>query len=228
MLVNDILEEVRALTHTTAAQFPNATLIKWLNLEYKKLIRWIMTEVDENYFTTYTQIDAVAAQDSYTIGTNVANIKMVKVKPLSTSTDYVISREVDFSKQAYDFNYYATNQATGDVMHQIVGNSLFIAPRFTSDTAGSAGNNQIYYQFEQLQSDLAVGGAEATITIPTDFHYVLPLALKPYIYAALGKVAEKNDSIAEFRMERDNSLYLMHGRDDSKMLISVPNDITLE
>jgi hypothetical protein len=228
MTVNEIFDLVRSTTHTTATQFPNTTLITWLNIEYKKFIRSIMTESDENYFTVSGTTDAVAAQDSYTLNTAVANIKMVKILPLSTSADYVVSREVDFSEQDYDFNYYATNQAVGDATHQIIGNSLFIAPRFTTTSAGSAGNAQIYYQYEQIQSTLAVGGAESTITVPVDFHYVLSLSLKPYVYSALGKINEKNDSVAEFRMEKDNALYLMRGRDESLNLISVPSDTSLE
>jgi len=228
MQVNEIMDLARSQTHTTATQFPNATVIVWLNLVYKKLIRRIITEVDENYFTATGQIDAVANQSSYSLGTNMINLKSVKVLPTPDATDYEVSTEIDFSVQPYDYEYYANNQPNNFYRHQIIGTSLWLAPRFDTDTAGTAGNNQIVYTYEQAQADLSVGGAESTITIPVDFHYVIALGLKPYFYAAIGKTGEKNDAIMEFNLETDTMEYLLRGRDDTANHLSLPNDNILQ
>jgi hypothetical protein len=228
MTVNEILDLARTMTHTTAAQFSNTTMITWLNLEWKKLVRKIMTEVDENYFTETVEEDAVADQSAYGMATTVAYVKLVKIKPTTTSDDYVVSREIDFSKQNHDFEYFASNQSTSNPVHQIIGTSMWIAPRFTTDTAGAAGNKQINYSYEKLQTNLAVGGAETTIGISVDFHSILAMMLKPYIYSALGKINEKNDAVAEARLELNDVLYLMKGRDDTYNSISIPSDSTLE
>lgn len=228
MLVNDIFDLARNNTHTTAAQYPNATLLTWLNIEYKKLVRWIITEATENYFDTYQEIDAVADQSSYTFATNVVAVKMVKVKPTSTSTDYVMSREVDFSKQEHDYEYFANNQPTNEVLHQIIGGALWIAPRFVTATTGSVGNKQIYVEYEKRQSDLAVGGVESTISIPVDYHDVLAAALTPYIFKGLGKINEKNDAVIEFNNMKDNMLYNLRGRDQTRNNFSIPNDDLLQ
>lgn len=228
MLVNDILQLARDSTHTTAAQFPDTTLIKWANIEYKKLIRLIITEAQANYFTVTRQFDAVSGQTSYALATNMVALKLVKVLPTSTATDYAISREVDFAKQPYDINYYASNQPNNDYLHQIVGTNMILVPAFTSTTAGTAGNNQIYQEYEKRQDDLAVGGAESTVVLPLDYHYVLSSSLKPYIFAALGKINEKNDAKAEYKNDQDDMTYFIKGRDDTKNILAMPNDRILQ
>lgn len=214
----------RSETHTTAAQFPNATIIDWLNIVYKKVIRKIMTEADENFFHASKTLDAVAAQSSYILETNFGQLKQLYIKPTSSATDSVVSTEIDFSVQPHDYEYFALNQPTDFPRHQIIGTSLFIAPRFTSSTAGSAGNNQISYIYEKTQADLVVGGAEATISVPLDYHHVLVAGLKPMIYSALGKTNEKNDALAEFNLEVSDMLYMIRGRDNTQNNLLLPDD----
>jgi hypothetical protein len=228
MLVNEIFDLARSTTHTTEAQMPNATLVGWANIEQKKIVRKIVTEAQANYFTISRQFDAVAGQTSYPLATNMLNLKVVKVKPTPTAVDYVVSTEIDFAKQEYDINYYATNQSANDPRHQIIGTNMVLVPAFTSDTAGTAGNNQIYQEYEKRQDDLSVGGAESTIALPVDYHYILALSLKPYIYASKGETNEKNDAIAEYKAELEDMIYMLSGRDDTKNNLSTPNDNHLQ
>ncbi len=228
MLVNEIFDLARATTHTTEAQMPNTTLVGWANIEQKKIVRKIVTEAQSNYFTVSREFDAVAGQTSYALATNMLNLKVVKVKPTPTAVDYVVSTEIDFSKQEHDINYYATNQPNNDYRHQIIGTNMGLVPAFTSDTAGSAGNNQIYQEYEKRQDDLTVGGAENTIALPVDYHYILALALKPYIYASKGETDEKNDALAEYKSELEDMIYILGGRDDTKNNLSTPNDNHLQ
>ena len=228
MTINEVLQLARNLTHTTAEQVPDATAILWANIEYKKLIRLITTEAQANYFTTTRFLDAMADQTAYANATNMLVLKQVKVKPTSTATDFVISREVDFAKQGLDFNFYKTNQPSNQPLHQLVGTNMWLAPAFTSDTAGTAGNNQIYQEYEKRQDDLAVDGAESTNALPVDFHYVLASGLKPYIYAYIGKPNEKNDALSEYKRDQDEMIYQLSGRDDTKNILSIPNDETIQ
>lgn len=230
MEVNKIFTHARSLTHATEAQYPNTTLIDWLNdLVYKPVLRRIITEVGQNYFASTIQLDAVASQNSYNFGTSMGVLKQVRVKPTASATDWQVSREIDFNKQAYAYEYYATNQSTSDYLHQVTGsNSILIAPRFTSATVGSADNNQIELSFDALQSNLAVSGAESTIGLHPDFHHVLVKGLKPHIYAAMGKTNEKNDALTEFNSALDDVCYEMRGRDDTQNFLSLPSDETLQ
>ena len=228
MQVNDVLQLARDLTHTTAEQVPNDTAITWANIEYKKLVRRIATEAQANYFTVTRYLDAVADQTAYANATNMLVLKLVKTLPTSTSVDYAVSREVDFAKLPHDYNYYKTNQPINEPIHQIVGTNMWLAPAFTSSTAGSAGNNQIYQEYEKRQDDLSVGGAESTIAIPVDYHYVLASGLKPYIYGYIGKINEKNDALAEYKLDQDDMIYYLNGRDDTKNNLSTPNDENIQ
>lgn len=228
MQVNSLISLSRAETHTTASQFSDATLAEWLSIIHKKVVRRIISEVNENYLTTYKELDAVANQSSYPLEADFGQLKLLKRKPTPEATNYVISREVDFAIAPSDFEYLALNQPMNDPIHQISGTSLFMAPRFTLATTGSAGNKQIYYEYEKTAGDLAVGGAETSILIPVDFHFVLAKGVKPMIYSALGKIGEKNDAIFEFDKEMDEMIYLLAGRDDTKNHLSIPNDVNLQ
>lgn len=220
----------RSQAHVTEEQYPNATLLDWLNdFVYKPLIRKIIKEVGDNYFNTSLNIDAVASQSSYSYGTNMGVLKQIKVKPTTSSADYVVSTEVDFNKLPFDYEYYAINQSTSSYVHQTRGsNSFLLAPRFTSANAGSAGNSQIVVSFDALQSNLSVGGAEATIAIHPDYHFALVLGLKPLLYAAEGKTNEKNDANSEYNNVVDDVLSAMRGRDDTANFLSTPNDEALQ
>jgi len=230
MQVNSIFTTARSQAHVTEEQYPNATLIDWLNdFVYKPVLRRIMAEAQINLLASTRQIDAVAAQSSYNYGTNMGVLKQIKVKPTADAAEFVVSREIDFNKQDYNYEYFAVNQPSNDYRHQITGsNSFLLAPRFTSDTAGSAGNNQIELAFDALQSNLAVGGAESTIAIHPDFHYILALGLKPLLYSGEGKTNEKNDAKAEFENALDDVLYVLRGRDDTANYLSTPNDEALQ
>lgn len=228
MTVNGILDAARAWTHTTSGQFPNTTLIDWANIVYRKLVKYIVKEVDENYFVTTRIEDAVATQTGYDLQSDVLKIKAVRIKPTTTANLFVPTREVDFSKMLNSMDYYMLYQSIDDPIHQVIGNKLYIAPYFTSSTITGADNNQIEYDYEQRQTDLSVGGAESTVKIPTDYHHVIAIGIKPYIFSAIGKFDKKNDAINEFRMEREEMVAEMTDRDMTKNLITIPNDSNLE
>jgi hypothetical protein len=224
MNVTAILELARNETHTTYAQFPDATIISWLNVVYKKVVRKIMTEADENFFNATKTLTATTAS-SYALEADFGQLKQVKVK-YGASTEYTPSTEVDFSVQPHDYEYYALNQPASLPIHQIVGTSLFIAPRFTADTIN--GTDQIVYQYDKTLTDLETTTTGTQMGLPVDWHYVLVKGLKPMIYSALGKINEKNDAVAEYNNEVSDMLYLMRGRDNTKNNLSVPNDQILQ
>jgi hypothetical protein len=208
MVVNDILELARTQTGQTATDFPNTLLIDWANIVFKECVREIAQDVDENYFTITRTFDASSASDAYALVGDELQIKEVSFKWNTTDTYYQKAREVDFSKLPYGRDYYALYQPSGDSIFQVIGTDLVVAPQFTSDNVGGGGNNQMRYVYEPRQSDLAVGGAESTVTIPIDFHQVLAFGIRPYVYLyarSRGKTRTKAYSL-NFKRRREEEI----------------------
>lgn len=229
MTVNEILDFARDEAHATSAQFPNTKLIIWANIVYKKLVNKIIREVTQNYFPFFQEIDAVTTGDGgYTYDASLNRLKSVKIKPFPDSDKYVVSQETDFSKEAYDISWFMENQPIGTPVHQIIGTKIYIAPQFTADNTGGAGNKQIYLQFEDTPADLVVGGAENTILLPPSQHSVIAYGIIPMIQAANAKKTAEIADRANFNNETDSMIADMSGKDDTAMYIRVPNSIILE
>jgi hypothetical protein len=224
MNVSAILELARNETHTTSAQYPDATIISWLNIVYKRVVRKIMTEADENFFHATKTFTATTAS-SYALEADFGQLKNLKVK-YGTTTEYTPSLEVDFSVQPHDYEYYALSQPTSLPIHQIIGTSLYIAPRFVASTIN--GTDQIVYEYDKTQDELLTTTTGTQMGLPVDWHYVLVKGLKPMIFAGLGKTNEKNDATVEFENELKDVLYLMRGHDDTRNNLKVPNDQALQ
>ena len=58
----------------TSAQFPNATLLPYANLVYKKIANVIIRKVNEKYFYDILTANTVANQSEYTLKTSSGTI----------------------------------------------------------------------------------------------------------------------------------------------------------
>lgn len=229
MTVNSILDLARDMTHTTAAQFSNTKLIVWANIVYQDLVNKICNEVAENYFTFFQEIDAITTgTGGYAYDTSMNKLKVVKIKPTSTATEWVVSTEIDFSKQANDIAWFMVNQSISNPVHQIIGESIFIAPQFVTANTGGVGNKQIYIQFEDSPAELAVNGAESTVKLPLSQHNVIAFGLAPMIQASNGKKNHEQVDQAKYNNRVDVMIASMNGRDDTGMFIRTPSTTNLE
>jgi hypothetical protein len=228
MTVNEILDLARSNTHATAAQFPNATVIKWANIIYKKLIRAITTRVNENFFVVTRQEDVTSGMSSVALQSDVLKIKQVRFKPTTSYDYYIPSIEVDFSKLEHAKDWYLVNQPADKPIHQIIGNTLHFAPKFTATTAGAGDNNQLEYDYEQRATAIAVDGAESTVSIPLDYHYLIAVGVEVYIFKALGKTKEWSNAVALYKMEVEEMISELSNRDETNDQIRTPSELLLE
>lgn len=227
MLVNDVLQLARDITGTTITQYPNATLLPWANIVYRRIIKYIATDIDENAYLVTQSIDA-AVQNSYTLATDILHVKQVRVKTTPTATYYTPAMEIDFSKQPQTIDYFLVSQNSAFPKYQILAGSLYIAPAFTSSTAGGGGNAQILVDYDQRQADLVVGGAESTIKIPKDFHHVIAFGIKPFIEANKKQLQGKQVAQVDFESIVIDMIDQLSDFDDSKMEINRPSETLLE
>jgi hypothetical protein len=228
MTVNAIMDLARNWTHTTAAQCPNATLIDWVNIRYRELLRKVTTEINENYFVTTATVDAVSSSASYALASDFLKLKEVRFKWNAADTVFTKSTEADFSKLPYSVDYYKLYQPIGEPLHQVIGNNLVIAPQFLSTNVLTVDNNQIEYDYEARQVALAVAGSEATVLLPVDYHYVIANGIKQDVLCFVGRMNEKIDAVNDYRMATQEMLANMTDRDVTQNVLSMPSTVNLE
>jgi hypothetical protein len=236
MTVAQIITLARAITHTNSAQVSDAQALIFLNAVYHDKMASVIQMVGEDLFFDVWLADAVASQANgeYILpAPDASNAGMLKLKQLfvkvnSTDTYYTKARQVDLRSLPNDWNWYLENQPMSDPVYFVADQSFFLAPNFTATTAGGGGNAQLKLMGIKREIDLVDSGAEATILLPREFHTVLAIGMKRWIYDLLGKTGEKNDAINEDALETNKMLSALSDRDISLGQASLPQETDLE
>lgn len=237
MTVDNILALGRTLTKTNTAQVSAANGLVFLNSVYHDAVAAFLQYVAEDFLFDIWTTDAIAGQEKgeYVFpapdanNAGLAELKGVEVKPLSTSDYYVKAKPVDIRTLPYTWDWYLANQPASSPIYFVADDSLFLAPNFTSTTAGGADNAQIKLYGTKRVSDLVAGGAESTILIPREYHAkVLAKGLKHMIYDLLQKTSLKNDALTEYENEKLKMTLELSDRDISLGEANLPNDSHLE
>lgn len=237
MTVDNIIALARTLTKTNTTQVSAANGLSFLNAVYHDTVASLLQYVSEDFLFEVWVTDAIAdqAKGEYVFpapdanNAGLAKLKGVEIKPLSTSDYYIKATQVDVRNLTNGWDWYLANQPASTPIYWIADDSLFIAPNFTSDTAGGAGNAQIKLYGTKRVSDLASGGAESTILVPREYHAkVLAKGIKHYIYDLLKKTSSKNDSLVEYENEKQKMILELSDRDISVGLATLPDDNHLQ
>lgn len=236
MTVAEIITLARVVTHTNSAQVSDAQALIFLNAVYHDLMASAVQMVGEDFFFDIWLADAVSGQtngeyifplpDSSNAG--MLKLKQLFVKVANTDTYYTKARQVDVRALQYDWDWYLANQPSSDPVYFIADQSFFLAPNFTATSAGGAGNAQLKLMGIKREIDLGGSGAEATVLLPREFHQVLALGLKPWVYDLLGKTVEKNDAKNEYEIEKNKMLSALSDRDISLGQASMPDESDIE
>lgn len=206
--VNGILDLARLQTHTKTSDLPNTDAIQYLNIAYQRVGAKLVAKLDEKYFYERWTRDAVADQENGEYpypeaGSQQPGMrKLISlwVKTNKDDTHRTKAREVDPSALDFEWAWYLQNQSLGDPIFFIGDESFFIAPGFVAESTGAAGNGQILCEGVKKLVDLEVGGAETTILVPADYHWILAKGMEPNILRQRGKRAEANTAEAEFNL----------------------------
>lgn len=236
MTVDQILTLGGDLAHVNTDQVPTASRVIDLNNVYHDFLSGIRQYVSEDHFLDIWKTDAISGQTNgeYVFptqdGTNagMSKLKQLYVKPRSTDTYYVKATQVDVRTLPYDWDWYLTNQPMDAPIYFVADNSFFLAPNFTDETAGDAGNEQIELYGVKQEVDLASGGAETTILVPREYHSVLAKGVKAYCYARIGKDAEQRVAFAEYEAEKQKAYSELSDRDISEGQAMLPDDTHLQ
>jgi len=116
MDMQGIVDLSRQLSYKTIEQVPDTILLKYSNINYKQLVRKIITEVDENFFY---DVKMLWIECKYK-----ADDKFTK---LSANTLWSLQNSLV---------WYEDYQSTENPFYRIGENSVFIYPKPTEDVTG--------------------------------------------------------------------------------------------
>ncbi len=228
MTVDEILAfgSLNAGTTTTQVWATNALL--FANIVYHELEEAIRNEINEDYFYDYFTTDTVANQTEYVLepqtstSNGINKIISVGIKFTTSDTTYKPVRAYS-SGGLYDtVEWTITNQSQSDPFYIVKDTSLFIYP---APTVAIDDGLRVHASINLV--NLLAWGAETTVKIPPNFHYVISLGMKRYIgwMRSLDGLA-KNGDMAYEKAKQD---LLNHLRDrtitpidqDSPVLTSI-------
>lgn len=233
MTVDKLISLARTLTHTNSSQVTGIQALEFINIIYHKVAWAIISRVDEDFFWDTFTADTVANQNEYVMPLASATvawmdkINRVEVKWASTDTYTTIvwADTLDSYKQRSDAKLQ-TDISTQDAWFDLRDGSLFLYPKPTNSITGGIKINWIVTLI-----DLLTGWAENTI-FPNnsdlrDYHDVLAIWMKQYIFSLQGLSSEKNDSIQEFQLKLDELISHLKNRSLSSVERPLPNATSL-
>lgn len=211
----------------TSAQFPNATLLPYANLVYKKIANAIIRKVNEKYFYDILTANTVANQNEYTLKTSSGTIPWLKkiitvnVKWLNTDTYYTKYEpsSTDLSTQSIDEQVVSPDQWN---FFEVKDGSIFLYPAPTTSIT-----NWLVVEAILTLPDLEVDSTEDEIfpnnTELRDYHEIIALWIVPYIYGKLKQIDLKIAAKQEFNMELETMLDELSDRVDNDLQWTLPN-----
>lgn len=211
----------------TSAQFPDATLLKYANIAYKKFQNALVRKVNENYFYDILYADTVIWQNEYTLKTasgTVVGIKKIitgNIKWKDTDTYYskLAQSSTNLSTQAIDEQAADPDQ---EDFIQIKDGSVFIFP-----TPTEAVTNGIMVEAIITLDDLTVSSIEEEIfpynSELRDYHEIIAVGIVPYIYGTLKQIDLKNNATMEFYNEIERMTDEISDRFNNDLQWTLPN-----
>lgn len=211
-----IIDLALAQTYSDSTQLSQSTDV-YLNIAYHTVENALIEWVGDDFFYEFIETDTIANQNEYPLPestSSVAGFKKVLGVDIKRGTNDVYytklnnARNTEF-KVSLDNLSSNLNQDLG--VFDIKDWSLFIYPTpLTSVTDG------LKVQVLQNLVDISSATAEASIfpwhTELRQWHYVVALCMKPYIFWEKGLYAEKQQSENEARAEIDRMIRTVANR----------------
>ena len=223
MTVDEILSfgSLNAWTTTTQVWATNALL--FANIVYHELEEAIRNEINEDYFYDYFTTDTVANQTEYVLEpqTSTSNgmnkIISVGIKFNTTDTTYKPVRAYASSGLYNSVEWTVSNQSQWDPFYILKDTSLFIYP---APTVAVDDGLRVHVSINLI--NLLAWGAESTVKIPPNFHYVIALGMKRYIgwMRSLDGLAKHGDR--DYEEARQKLLNYLRNR----TIVPIDQDVT--
>lgn len=237
MDVQGIFTLARDLTHTNSTDFPDPTLLTYLNPVKDEYFSYLITWVSENWQWDIWTTQTVLNQSEYVLpeaaSDTEGNIKITAVNityNAETYDDGTIkyrkAREVNPSSLPETWNYYVNNQSKDDPIYFVADKSIFIAPSLHSDdTLSSEG---IELKWIKSIPDYNVSTTENGIRLPLYLHQDLVQWILPYIHRSQWRKNEAQFEQTEYEKRRQKAVEKFSDRNISPHFLTYPDDIKRE
>jgi len=228
MSVTSLISLARTLTNTNSTQISDAQALEYLNIVYKDMQWRIISEVDDQYFWDSFTTDTVAGQNEYVLPIAdsttlwIKRVTRAECKYQSTDTYKKLLSADTISNYHNPDQYIRDNNSTSSPFYDVRDNSIFIYP----EPDESITDWLVVYGTITL-IDLVSAWAESTI-FPInpelrDYHSILSIWMKQYIYSQLRLDNEKNDAINEYETKVAWMIRALRDRTNINMEQQLPN-----
>jgi len=228
MTVDNILDLARTITHTNDVQVKPTQALQYANIIYQKVANRIISDIDEDFFWDSFLADTAIDRNEYKLQAASATtawmkkVQRVEVKWASTDTYSSLVNSDTLSNYPTSIGDLNTNLSTEQAFYDIKDGSVFIYPQTTAVIA-----EWLKIQATVTLIDLVWGWAETTI-FPTnqelrEYHSIISVGMKQFIYAQQWLVNEKNDAINEFENDLTRMINTIKDRVQTPVVAELPN-----
>lgn len=207
MDIADRITRIKRLTFTDSGQYSDANALIDLNEVYQIIVGALINRVQEDFFLEIVQQDLTTAVNEYVI-TNIEypdttivkidKVSKIGIKYATTDTYYESARFIAPSDLVQDDEWYKDNIPKSAPVFTIRDQSVFVYP-----VPDATVTNWIKLHCLYRPIDLVLAWLEDDIKLPRQYHDLLDIWMKQYIYTAQNKINEKNDAIVEFNNALD-------------------------
>ena len=217
MTVSEIIWLARTLTHTTPTQVTDTVALQYLNIVYHNIENTIITDVNEDYFWDKFTTDLIDWQNEYVLQTAsfssnwVRKVLDVEVKYTNAQPYYQWIDWNSLSNFKYTEDYLRDNLSKDSAFFELREWSLFIYPKPTETVTNWLRLNAIV-----TLPDLAITDTEDKIfphqSSLRDFHYLIAIGMKQYIYSQQREFWEKDNAAQEYAVEKAKMINFINDR----------------
>ena len=227
MSTAEIVALARVLTHTDSDQVTDAQALIYTNIVYKKIASEIVQRIDESYFWDLFTTDTVVGQTEYvlpiadatTIG--LRKITRCEIKHKSTDTFRSLVPADTIASYPVATDELEAQSSVDRWFFDIRDGSMFVYPSPEEAVTGWL-QIGVITTLADLTSATTSGNIYPNNSELRDYHDVISIGMKQYIFSAEGQTNEKNDSINEFNAKLDDLIEILRDRWFNPVVAELP------
>lgn len=231
MDVSTILQLARETTNTSSSMtnLSDSSLLPYLNIVYHDLEDAITAKVDSDYFVKEFYTNTVDGQERYQMreatSTQQWRKRLLEVGiKRDDEQDYYKKLPIMDSNQDDVFSDKdKAERVESDGSVDVLGKYMFVYPAPTTAVVA-----WLYVLASTTMIDLLVAWSESDIFPDNpelrNFHQLLVIGMKRWIYQLKWQVKEKNDAMNEYEMEKRRMVMSIRNRTSQPVTMTLPRE----
>lgn len=231
MNVSTILQLARETTNTSSAMtnLSDSSLLPYLNIVYHDLEDAITAKVDSDYFVKEFYTNTIEGQERYQMREATSTqqwwkrLLEVGIKRDNDQDYYKKLPIVDSNQDDVFSDKDKAERIESDWSVDVIGKYMFVYPAPTT-----AVTQWLYVLASTTMIDLLVAWSESDIFPDNpelrNFHQLLVIGMKRWIYQLKWQVNEKNDASNEYEMEKRRMVMSIRNRTSQPVTMTLPRE----